>query len=115
MSFSGNLRAEAARTIPSAKRDRDTAIAALIANICSFSETEEGVIRMRFSAGNLFAVRKCFTLIQKNVNIIPVETIDEVLEIAFTLDKTYEKETVKPSKKRAAKKSENKPAETVSV
>ena len=71
MSFSGNLRAEAARTIPSAKRDRDTAIAALIANICSFSETEEGVIRMRFSAGNLLAVRKCFTLIQKNVNIIP--------------------------------------------
>ena len=71
MSFSGNLRAEAARTIPSAKRDRDTAIAALIANICSFSETEEGVIRMRFSAGNLFAVRKCFTLIQKNVNIRP--------------------------------------------
>ena len=46
MSFSGNLRAEAARTIPSAKRDRDTAIAALIANICSFSETEEGVIRV---------------------------------------------------------------------
>ncbi len=71
MSFSGNLRAEAARTIPSARRDRDTAIAALIANICSFSETEEGVIRMRFSAGNLLAVRKCFTLIQKNVNIIP--------------------------------------------
>ena len=71
MSFSGNLRAEAARTIPSAKRDRDTAIAALIANICSFSETEEGVIRMRFSAGNLLAVRKCFTLIQKNVNIRP--------------------------------------------
>ena len=71
MSFSGNLRAEAARTIPSAKRDRDTAIAALIANICSFSETEEGVIRMRFSAGNLLAARKCFTLIQKNVNIIP--------------------------------------------
>ncbi len=53
--------------------------------------------------------------VKENVNIIPVETIDEVLEIAFTLDKTYEKETVKPSKKRAAKKSENKPAETVSV
>lgn len=71
MSFSGNLRAEAARTIPSAKRDRDTAIAALIANIVSFPETEDGVVRMHFSAGNLLAVRKCFTLIQKNVNIRP--------------------------------------------
>lgn len=69
MSFSGNLRAEAARLIPSGRKDRDTAIAALIANICTFSTSEDGLIRMHFSAGNFLALRKCFTLIQKNVNI----------------------------------------------
>lgn len=69
MSFSGNLRAEAARLIPPGKRDRDTAIAALIANICTCSAAEDGSVRLHFSAGNLPALRKCFTLIQKNVNI----------------------------------------------
>ena len=69
MSFSGNLRAEAARLIPSGRQDRDTALAALIANICTLSTSEDGLIRLHFSAGNILALRKCFTLIQKNVNI----------------------------------------------
>lgn len=53
----------------------------------------------------------------ENVNIIPVETIDEVLEIAFTLDKTYEKPSqTKPAKtKRTAKKSDNKSVDTASI
>lgn len=71
MSFSGNLRAEAARLIPPGKRDRDTAIAALIANLCTCSAAQDGSIGLHFSAGNLPALRKCFTLIQKTVNIRP--------------------------------------------
>lgn len=69
MSFSANLRAETARLIPSGKRDRDTAAATLIANLCVCSAAEDGSIRLVFSAGNFLALRKCFTLIQKNVNI----------------------------------------------
>ena len=71
MSFSGNLRAETARMIPSGRGDKDTSIAALMANICRLSADKDGVIRMHFSAGNLPALRKCFTLIQKTVNIRP--------------------------------------------
>ena len=71
MSFSGNRRAETARMIPSGRGDKDTSIAALMANICRLSADKDGVIRMHFSAGNLPALRKCFTLIQKTVNIRP--------------------------------------------
>lgn len=55
--------------------------------------------------------------VKENVNIIPVETIDEVLEIAFNLDKKYEKPSaMKAAKaKKTSKKSENKPAEIASV
>ena len=69
MSFSGYLRAETARLIPPGKRDIDTAIASLIANLCTCSAAEDGSILLHFSAGNPAALRKCFTLIQKNVNI----------------------------------------------
>ena len=71
MSFSSDLRAEIARIIPSSRRDRDTAIAVLIANLCTFGTADDGCVQMYFSSGNLPAVRKCFTLIQKNVNIRP--------------------------------------------
>ena len=69
MSFSGDLRAELARTIPSGRRDRETAIAALLINICRISGAENGAVRLHFSTGNLPALRKCFTMIQKTVNI----------------------------------------------
>ena len=78
MSFSANLRAETARLIPPGKRDIDTAIASLIANLCTCSAAEDGSILLHFSAGNPSALRKCFTLIQKNVNIrtdLPAEWI----------------------------------------
>ena len=48
-------------------------------------------------------------VVKENVNIIPVETIDEVLDIAFTLDKTYEKPAVPKAAKstrKSSKKSE---------
>ena len=42
--------------------------------------------------------------VKEKINIIPVETIDEVLEIAFTLDSTYEKDVEKKKPAAAAKK-----------
>ncbi len=62
-------------------------------------------------------------IVKEYVNIIPVETIDEVLDIAFTLDSTYEKPisqkaksskgTKKSSKK--AEKAEKAPADTANA
>ena len=71
MSFSSDLRAETARMIPSGRRDRETSIAALLANICTLSASENDGVRMCFSSGNSLALRKYFTLIQKTVNIRP--------------------------------------------
>ncbi len=45
--------------------------------------------------------------VKGNVNIIPVENIDEVLDIAFTLDNTYEKPPV-PKAAKSTRKSSNK-------
>lgn len=48
--------------------------------------------------------------VKDKLSIIPVETIDEVLEIAFTLDSSYEKKTEKKKtakKKRSADKTDN--------
>ena len=73
------------------------------------------------------AVETVVEAVKENVNIIPVETIDEVLKIAFTLDKTYEKQPAakepKSSKKSGKKgekgeksdKSDKMTTETVSV
>ena len=55
------------------------------------------------------------------INIIPVEYIDEVLEIAFTLDSTYEKKvedqpvSVKKKSKKTADTASDSVADTVSV
>ena len=69
MSFSGDLRAELSGIIPSGRKARETAAAVLLANIGSFSLTEEGDVLLTLSTGNKIALRKCFTLIQKTVNI----------------------------------------------
>ena len=50
-------------------------------------------------------------VVKENVNIIPVETIDEVLEIAFDVDRTYEKQTSQKSGK-GSKKSTKKTEKT---
>ena len=54
--------------------------------------------------------------VKEKINIIPVETIDEVLEIAFTLDSTYqkEKETKKTVKKRNSAKKPDKASDSQS-
>lgn len=46
--------------------------------------------------------------IKERVNIIPVETIDEVFEIAFTLDSTYEKKAEKTTEKKQPRKRKTK-------
>jgi len=50
-------------------------------------------------------------VVKENVNIIPVETIDEVFEIAFDVDRTYEKQTSQKSGK-GSKKSTKKTEKT---
>lgn len=60
-------------------------------------------------------------VVKENVNIIPVDTIEDVLTIAFTLDKTYEKPAPvkeaksKKSSKKSEVKSDNKPVDTASA
>ena len=71
MSFSGDLRAELAGMIPSGRRDRETSAAALLVNLCTLRDGQDGALEVLFSPGNLPALRKCFTLIQKTVNIRP--------------------------------------------
>lgn len=74
MSFSSELRAELARGLPSGRQARDTAAATLLLNLFRFSAGEQGKdgdIFMQLSSGNREAVRKCFTIIQKNVKISP--------------------------------------------
>ncbi len=53
--------------------------------------------------------------VKDKLNIIPVETIDEVLEIAFTLDSTYEKKPEEKTEKKPTvkkRKAAEKPAKT---
>ena len=55
------------------------------------------------------------SVVKENINFISVETIDEVLEIAMTLDKTYEKPMPEKAvrSKKTNKTAENKPAAVV--
>ena len=71
MSFSGNVRAEIAGIIPSGKKARETAAAVLLLNLGTLSGKENGELELELSSGNKIALRKCFTLIQKTVNIRP--------------------------------------------
>ncbi len=71
MSFSGNLREELAQIIPSRRQSRETAAATLQVNLGEISLTEKGGYLVCLSGGNPGALRKYFTLIQKNGNIKP--------------------------------------------
>ena len=71
MSFSGDLRAELAGMIPSGRRDRETSVTVLLVNLCTLRDGQDGALEVLFSPGNQPALRKCFTLIQKTVNIRP--------------------------------------------
>ena len=69
MSFSGDLRKELSKIIPPRRQARETAAAALLINIGKVSRSDKGGIFLTLSGGNPMALRKYFTLIQKNVNI----------------------------------------------
>ena len=69
MSFSSELRAELARLNPSGRQAGETELAVLLQNLCRFTRMPDGKTELRFLSGNECAVKKCFTLIQKNVKI----------------------------------------------
>ena len=69
MSFSSDLREELARVNTRGRQERETELAVLLQNLCVFSPLENGGIAVTFSGGNESALKKCFTLILKTVNI----------------------------------------------
>lgn len=73
MSFSGDVRAEIAGRIPSARHCRIASLAAILSCIGRFetgrSENGEPGLSLSVNSDNREALRKCFTLLQKTVNI----------------------------------------------
>lgn len=73
MSFSGDVRAELAEQIPSARHCRIASLAAILSCIGKFETVrgENGELQPALSVNsdNREALRKCFTLLQKTVNI----------------------------------------------
>lgn len=69
MSFSGNLRAELERALPSGRTAAETALAVLLTNTAGLSCAGGGSLRVSFLPGIRPALKKRFTLILKNVNI----------------------------------------------
>lgn len=73
MSFSGDVRAELAGQIPSARHCRIASLATILDCIGKFEagggETGELFYTLTLSSDNRDALRKCFTLLQKTVNI----------------------------------------------
>ncbi len=81
-----------------------------------------GIKTLLFPKSNEPDIEEIDKAVKEKINFIPVEYIDEVLEIAFTLDKTYEKQpeekSVTVAKKKSKKNSESSSdsaADTVSV
>lgn len=82
MSFSGNLRAELERDLPSGRTTAETALAVLLVNTACLAEAGDGTLRFCFLPGIRSALKKRFTLILKNVNIstdcyLPRNTAEE--------------------------------------
>lgn len=69
MSFSSELRAELARMNSPGRQEGEAELAVLLRNLCTFSPAPEGGTELTFHGGNESALKKCFTLILKNVNI----------------------------------------------
>ena len=66
---SAALREELARVNTRGRQERETELAVLLQNLCAFSPLENGGTAVTFSGGNESALKKCFTLILKTVNI----------------------------------------------
>lgn len=83
MSFSGDVRSELAGQIPSARHCRIASLAAIVSCIGRFyagrSENGELLLSLSVNSDNQEALRKCFTLLQKTVNIktvLPKKAMD---------------------------------------
>ena len=80
-----------------------------------------GIKTIIIPKGNESDIYEIDKTVKDKINIIPVEYIDEVLEIAFTLDSTYEKKvedqpvSVKKKSKKTADTASDSVADTVSV
>ena len=69
MSFSSDVKAEIAGNIPSAKHCKVASLAALLSCIGRFETDSEGDYVLFLNTDNREAVRKCFTLLRKTINI----------------------------------------------
>lgn len=69
MSFSGDLKAELERILPSGRTAAETALAVLLTNTAGLSDAGSGSVRVCFLPGIRAALKKRFTLILKTVNI----------------------------------------------
>ena len=69
MSFSSDVKAEIARDIPSARHCRAASLAAILCCLGRFEIDPDGGYRLLLNADNEEAVRKCFTLVRKTINI----------------------------------------------
>ena len=69
MSFSSDVKAEIARDIPSARHCRTASLAAILCCLGRFEIDPDGGYRLLLNADNEEAVRKCFTLVRKTINI----------------------------------------------
>ncbi|MBQ3393455.1 MAG: DNA-binding protein WhiA [Lachnospiraceae bacterium] len=75
-SFAQEVKAEIAAVIPPARHCRLASAAAILSCIGSFREGEGGKKELFISTENRPVLRKCFTLLQKTVNIKPVLLMD---------------------------------------
>ncbi|MGX8683954.1 MAG: hypothetical protein ACSW78_01630, partial [Lachnospiraceae bacterium] len=69
MSFSSDVKAEIARDIPSARHCRTASLAVILCCLGRFETDPDGGYRLLLNADNEEAVRKCFTLVRKTINI----------------------------------------------
>ena len=69
MSFSGDLKAELERILPSGRTAAETALAVLLTNTAGLSDAGSGSVRVCFLPGIRAALKERFTLILKTVNI----------------------------------------------
>ncbi|MDO4284308.1 MAG: DNA-binding protein WhiA [Eubacteriales bacterium] len=69
MSFSGEVKKELAQIVPSSRHCRIAGLAALLQCIGEINEKKDKSIQIEINTENEEAARKCFTLLQKTINI----------------------------------------------
>lgn len=69
LSYSARVKEEIARIIPKGKGERTAALSALLFHLTRLEKSPEGETDLLMAAGPEKAVRKCFTLLKKGLNI----------------------------------------------